>query len=80
MNISANPSLAPRAWFRNGLHSGAGALTGHRRKPDGKGASTAVEAWTNEGGSIAPAADGSGSDGGEHASGKGRAPGSGKCP
>ena len=83
MIIPANPSSAPEAWFRNGLHSGAGALTSHRRKRDGKGAvesTAAVEAWTNEGGSIAPAADNRGSDGQEHALEKGRLPNSGKCP
>ena len=83
MIIPANSSSAPQAWFRNGLHSGAGALTSHRRKRDGKGAvesTAAVEAWTNEGGSIAPAADDRGSRGQEHARGKGRPPKSGNCP
>jgi hypothetical protein len=45
--------------FRNGLHSGAGALTGRKKSSPPVTApprNVATEEWVNEGGSLAPAA------------------------
>ena len=60
MTFPTYPSPNPNAYFRNGLHPGAGALTSHRKHGNGKGSTesgAAAEAWVNEGGSIGPAAD-----------------------